>query len=63
MYARFTQNRDQLGADLRVEKFWISWTREQSFKLLSLDRKLAFTSMLESDWHTRKQKKCIIGQV
>ena len=27
--ARFTPNRDQLRADLRVEKFWISWTREQ----------------------------------
>ena len=28
--ARFTPNRDQLRTDLRVEKFWISWTREQS---------------------------------
>ena len=25
-YSRFTPNRDQLGTDLRVEKFWISWT-------------------------------------
>ena len=28
--ARFTPNRDQLKTDLRVEKFWISCTREQS---------------------------------
>ena len=28
--ARFTQNRDQLRTDLRVENFWIFWTREQS---------------------------------
>ena len=31
--ARFTPNHDQLRTDLRVEKFWISWTREQSLKL------------------------------
>ena len=28
--ARFTPNRDQLRTDLRVENFWISWTRVQS---------------------------------
>ena len=56
VYARFTSNRDQLRTDLRVEKIWISWTREQSLNLLSLDHKLAFTSMLGSDWHTSKQK-------
>ena len=48
-YATFTRNRDQLKTDLRVEKFCISWNREQSLKLLSLDRELAFTSMLGSD--------------
>ena len=26
--ARFTPNRDELRIDLRVEKFWICWTRE-----------------------------------
>ena len=26
--ARFTPKRDQLRTDLRVEKFWISWTRQ-----------------------------------
>ena len=31
IYARFTLNRDQLRTDLRVEKLWISWTREQSW--------------------------------
>ena len=31
--ARFTPNHDQLRTDLRVEKFWISWTREQSLNL------------------------------
>ena len=31
--ARFTPNRDQLRTDLRVEKFWISWTREQSLNI------------------------------
>ena len=29
---------------------------EEVVKLISLDHKLAFTSMLGSDWHTRKQK-------
>ena len=28
--ARFAPNRDQFKTDLRVEKFWISSTREQS---------------------------------
>ena len=28
--ARITSKCDQLRTDLRVEKFWISWTREQS---------------------------------
>ena len=51
--ARFTPNRGQLRTDLRVENFWISWTL---VKFLSLDRKLAFTSTLGSDWHTSKQK-------
>ena len=31
--ARFTPNRDQLRTDLRVEKYWISWTREQSLNI------------------------------
>ena len=29
-HAWFTPNREELRTDLRVEKFWISWTREQS---------------------------------
>ena len=51
--ARF---RDRLRTDLRVEKnldFLDSWA---VVKLLSSDRKLAFTSMSGSDWHTSKQK-------
>ena len=51
-YARFTPNRDQLRTDLRVEKLWISRTREQSLNF----RELAFTSMSGSDWHTSEQK-------
>ena len=31
--ARFTPNRDQLRTDLRVEKFWIASTREQSLNV------------------------------
>ena len=50
-----TPNRDQLWFDLRVEIFWISWTREQSLNFLSSDRNLAFSSISGSDWHTNKQ--------
>ena len=57
--ARFTPNRDQLRADLRVEKFWISWT---VVKLLSTDRKLAVTSKSGAT-DIRVNKKCIICPV
>ena len=32
-YIRFTRNHDQPRTDLRVEKFWMSWTREQSLNV------------------------------
>ena len=39
--------------ELKILHFLDSWAVA---KHLSLDRKLAFTSMLRSDWHTSKQK-------
>ena len=44
----------------KILRFLISWA---VVKLLSSDRKLVFTSMSGSDWHTRVNKKFIIGQV
>ena len=64
IYARFTPNHDRLRTDLRVEKFWISWTqaREQS---LNFNRQIASYHLHRCQGATdmRVNEKCIIGQV
>ena len=60
--ARFTPNRDQLWTDLRVEKFWISWTREQS---LNFYGQIASERLHRCRGATdiRVNKMCMIGQI
>ena len=60
--ARFTSNHYQLRTDLWVEKFWISWNREQSLNF--------YHQITSSCLHrcrgvtdSRVNIKCIIGQV
>ena len=59
---RYTPNRDQLRTDLQVEKFWISWTREQS---LNCYRQIASYRLHRFQGATgiRVNENCIISQV
>ena len=56
VFDNLAPNRDQLRTDLRVEKNLDILDSRAVVKLLLSDRKLAFTSMSGSDWHTSKQK-------
>ena len=59
--ARFTPNRDLLRTDLRVEKFWISRTREQSLNFYCYIR--SQVSVYIDVGERLTYKKCTIGQV